>query len=275
MMNLANLDSDGRKRYYRIVPIGDFRKFLNRVHAKPNVFVSKMKKSYDRITTKDLEDYLEKNYTNSDDPIAVAYSDAVNDYVNKRLPQYSDLIRLINGKSYTELDDQLKAEIEKYRADYEFCKFKMTFDDLIKVSCKVDEEDYKKENQKEKQAKETLASLEKIKRENNNLSLENNRLKKQIKKITEDNKREIASKEQEYKKLQSDFKQYKERFTSSSVATTLSKILNHSISGQTYEQIYSELTSIENEASNKDDYSDLENILAAKYAIAKIKKGIN
>ena len=250
-MNIVNLDENERQQFYRMLYLDKFKSVADK--SVETLCLQKFKKAYTRVTKAQLEQYIEENLTASNDLIINCCVEAVIRKISDEFKPIHKLEHSLRNQDYKAIDPIVKEQVELKRGSYEKCNFPLSFDNLVKICCKTDKKKKK---------------IAKLKKEYSNLR---NEAEKEVDKAEKEKKKlekEIGEKDKEIVKLN-------EILSIKNINNNLSEILGeNSLKGKTYDELYTELSSLENKTIDTQDYDRRLIILAAKFTITRILKGI-
>ncbi len=293
MINLMNLDEQGRKEVYQLFNLSDFKKCV-KTEANP-IFIRVFKHPVTRVDKKELIQYVEQNYLNPKDRIITIFLTNIDGVLYKKFKNLSKVNELVDECPYDKLDEKKLEAIYAFEDEYVSLGMPLSYTNLVKGICGLNTAELMKQ-MNEKQAEvivekmEELQALEEVEKE---LRFENKELAKTISALEKDlrqankecdklNEALTKAKEKE-ERLKEEVKELKNQLKSekkkdvvpvdASVRIPLSTILDVDVALMSFDDMYVALDEKEEEAIEKQDYVKWKYVLAAKFALVQVHDG--
>ncbi len=270
-MQLIDLTPEERKKVLNVFTIKDLRMAAEMSDFNQNHYIKRFTKKLDRISKKEIDDYVSKVYTNLHDPIVDQCISAICMAIGAKFQYADEVSSLLEDTAYEDISDELRDELEKYRDAFENSGLKLDYETFIKLNTSPDpfEALRKIHAQLVEDHMEALNKLSEANTTIDKLMAEKDKLQNEIKK----NKNETSNLRGDHEANKERIRQYKKLLSPQNVKSTVSKELGCSINGKTYNDIYQELSSKETECLKSNKLSDAMTVLAAKYAVITGMKG--
>ena len=263
MFNYIELEKDDRKKIIKYVSEKEYKKADG--HISPSVTALKEafggKIELSRVDYSTMRSYAYKNCVYPGNEVMKFYNTLIDRKLSENVDFHTELISLINDRTYSELDEETKEKIEDYRSEYDELEMPFGFDTYIRFLCVPEESSIEKlkEETVDQVVKEMQAKLDEAHDEYNKL----------VKNFNEQVK-QIRSQNNEIAKLKNEKEKYEKYFSVSNIVENVGEILPEGFEAKNHREIYEKLHEIESEYYLKNDLEKCRKILSAKYAVATI-----
>lgn len=270
-MQLIDLTPEERKKVLSVFTIKDLRKAAEKSDFNQNHYIKRFTKKLDRISKKEIDDYVSKVYINLDDPIVDQCISAICMAIGAKFQYADEVASLLEDTAYDDISDELRDELEEYRDAFESSGLKLDYETFIKLNTHPDpfEALQKIYTQLLNDHTEVLGKLSEVITTMDKLTAEKNKLQNELKK----NKNETSNLRGDHEANKEKIRHYKKLLSPQNIKSSVSKELGCSINGKTYDDIYQELSVKEAECLKNNKLTDAMTVLAAKYAVITGMKG--
>ncbi|MBQ7991849.1 MAG: hypothetical protein IJ252_02350 [Solobacterium sp.] len=262
MHNMPAMSEEEKKQILKIVNENDYKKFLKgkKVDAKA-VYSAFQKVGMNSVPLGNFRSYVKDHIYDVDDTFVAIYLELIETKLEKTVPSWDEITDIINDRQYRELSKEDLDKLEEYREAYEKADLPISYDRMIVYCCitpmsqyrEAMEEKYKDQLQ---ELKEALETEKKNHAETRKLLNEETRNSKKLTRELEHNKAEME--------------RYESMLSVDSAVIRLSELLGIKDVNPDPKVLIESLNKLEVGSLNRQDYNRYMEILAAKYALAKV-----
>lgn len=264
MHNMPAMTEDEKKQIYKIVSENDYKQFLrNKKFDAKAVYAAFQKVNMNSVPFGNFRSYVKDHIYDTDDPFVSIYLELIESKLEKDFPSWNAFISAIDDREYKQLSKEDLDKLEEYRGEYDKTDLPLPFDRMIVYSCMTPMSLFREAM--EEKYKDTVRLLqESLTEEKNN----HNETKRQLSEATRTGKTLERQLEQKNKMIE----QYESMLTPDKVVMRLSELLGIKDVNPNPKALIESLNKLEVGCLNRQDYNRYMEILAAKYAIAKVLK---
>lgn len=264
MHNMPAMTEEEKKQIYKIVSESDYKKFLkNRKFDAKAVFDAFQKVGMNSVAFGNFRSYVKDHIYDADDPFVTVYLELIESKFEKEFASWESFSSIIDDREYKKLSKEDLNRLEEFRDEYEKTDLPLPFDRMIVYCCMTPMSLYREAM--EEKYKDTVRHLQESLTEEKTNHAET---KRQLTEATRNGKALERQLEQNNKKIE----KYESMLTPDNVVMRLADLLGIKEVNPDPKVLIESLNKLEVGCLNRQDYNRYMEILAAKYAIAKVLK---
>lgn len=262
MHNMPAMSEEEKKQLLKFVNDNDYKKFLKgkKIDTKI-VYAAFQKVGMSSVPFGNFRSYVKDHIYDPDDTFVAIYLELLETKLERTVPSWVEITSIINDRKYKELSKDDLEKLEEYREAYEKADLPLPYDRMITYCCitsmsqfrEAMEAKYKDQLQ---ELKDAIEAEKKSHGETRKLLNEEIRNSKKLSRELEHNKAEME--------------RYESMLSVDNAVIRLSDLLGIKDVNPDPKTLIESLNKLEVGCLNRQDYNRYMEILAAKYALAKV-----
>lgn len=262
MHNMPAMNEEEKKQILKIVNESDYKSFLKgkRIDAKA-VYDAFNKVGMDKVPLGNFRSYVRDHIYDIDDVFVAIYLDLIETKLEKVFPSWEEFTSIIDDREYGKLTAEDLDKLEEFREPYEKTDLSLPFDRMIIYCCTAPMSQFRKAIE-EKYIDQIQGLKDALDEEKRNHS----ETRKQLNEETRNSKK--IARELEHNNVM--MERYEAMLSVDNVVMKLSDLLGIKDVNPDPKALIDSLNKLEVGCLNKQNYKRYMEILAAKYALAKV-----